>query len=190
MERTPERVRRPGGVGKPRRVPVPTLVGLVAGPGHPRAAEGGAPGGIGLLADLFGADYSVAFRLAMPGADAQRAHLWAAAVFEGAPAPLRPVLVLGWRAGLGLRLGRPMRSADFVLGWRTVLDRPEAAVLAAAGPLIEAANIVLVDNAGITWVTAVNYQRAAGRRLWSAIAPAHERSLPLLLTRAARLLTR
>jgi hypothetical protein len=162
MMRIPVFRTSPGTVGRASRAPVPALPGL--------------------------ADYSVAFTLPVQGADAHDARTWARAVFAGAPAPLRPVLILGWRVGLGLRLG-PARSAEHVLGWRVVENRPELVVLTAASPLVEATNIALVDRSGLTWTTAVRYRRAAGRFVWGAAAPVHEQTLPHLLTRAARSLT-
>ena len=36
---------------------------------------------------------------------APSAELWARSVFEGAPAAVRWFIVIGWRVGLGLRLG-------------------------------------------------------------------------------------
>ncbi|SNQ51925.1 conserved hypothetical protein [Frankia canadensis] len=134
-----------------------------------------------------GDDYSVAFTLAYPDANAHSARDWARAVFEGSPAALRPVLIVGWRLGLRLRLG-PLRSPTHVLGWQVTEDEPGRIVLTAPSPLVEASNAALVEASAVTWVTRVRYRRAAGRLLWKAAAPVHERTLPLLLTRAGRAL--
>jgi hypothetical protein len=140
------------------------------------------PGGIDL--DFGRTDYEVAFRLPLPGADANGAGWWARAAFGGMPAAPRAVLLLGWRFGLRLRLG-PSRSPDYVLGWRLAERRPHVAALTAPSPLIDAVNIVLVDPSGVTWVTLLRYRKAVGRFMWAAAAPVHELTMPYLLNRAA-----
>jgi hypothetical protein len=61
----------------------------------------------------------------------------ARSVFEGAPVAMRWFMVVGWRLGLGLRLGP--RTPEHVLGWRITgrggqLTDPRAAILDALRP--------------------------------------------------------
>lgn len=132
-------------------------------------------------------DYTVAFALAVPDAADRTAQDWARTVFEKGPTALRPALIAGWRLGLRFDLG-PRHSPTHVLGWRILEDAPERIVLTAPSPLVEATNSVLVEESTVTWATQLRCRRTAGRLLWQAIAPVHERTLPHLLTHAARIL--
>jgi hypothetical protein len=156
---------------KARRVPVPALTGTSTGTG----------------AAVERADYEVAITLPTPGADAHQAEAWARAAFGAVPAVARLVLLVGWRYVLWLRLG-PTRSADHVLGWTIAERRPDRFAMSAPSPLIAAMNVILVDAAGVTWVTAVRYRRLLGRLLWRAAAPLHQLTIPYLLRRAAKAL--
>jgi hypothetical protein len=134
-----------------------------------------------------GAGYASAFRLRAAGPGSER---WARAVFEGAPAPLRPVLVAAWSLGLGLRLG-PRPSAGHVLGWEIEHSDADMTVLHARSRLIDAWNVVAApegDGADLVWATFVRFNRPPGRPLWAAAAPVHHVILPYLLRRAGRAL--
>ena len=111
---------------------------------------------------------------------------WARRTLEGAPAPVRVLLVVGWRFGMLLRLG-PLRPVPGrVLGWPVVERTPESVRVAVAGPLFDAQNTVEVAGEVVRWTTTVQYHNALGRLLWAIAAAVHQRSLPLLLKRAAR----
>ncbi|MFC1410088.1 hypothetical protein ACEZCY_12535 [Streptacidiphilus sp. N1-12] len=105
-------------------------------PKAPRARRIEVPGEIpgGGLPD---ADYASAFELTTPDARALTPAQWARGAFEGAPAPLRPVLLLGWTLVLGLRLG-PRPSPDHVLGWPIRDAGPDSVTLEADSRLLAA----------------------------------------------------
>jgi hypothetical protein len=130
-------------------------------------------------------DYASAFRLATPRARVRTPELWARAVFEDAPALLRPVLVFGWRVGLGLRLG-PRSSPGYVLGWSMSGIGPDTVTLGAESRLLRARNVVVVDESSVTWVTLVRFERPVARRIWAVTSVVHHRAIPYLLGRAAR----
>ena len=83
-------------------------------------------------------------------------------MFEEAPALLRPILVFGWRVGLGLRLG-PQRSPDYVLGWSMTGAGPDTVTLEAESRLLRARDVVVVDESSVTWVTRVWFERPVAR---------------------------
>jgi hypothetical protein len=130
-------------------------------------------------------DYASAFRLATPRARVRTPELWARAVFEDAPALLRPVLVFGWRVGLGLRLGR-RPSPGSVLGWSASDVGPDTVALGAESRLLRAWNVVVVDESSVTWVTLVRFERPVARPIWAVTSVVHHRAIPYLLGRAAR----
>lgn len=80
-------------------------------------------------------------------------------------------LVLGWRFGLGLRLG-PQRSPSHVLGWKIVRSTPHAIILEVQSLLLTAHNVVQVQDAGVLLTTFVRYERAR-RRPPSGRSPPH-----------------
>lgn len=132
-----------------------------------------------------GTDYAVAFRLdALPGSLAS-AEQWARAVFEDPPGVVRLGLQFGWRVPLQLRLGSS-KSPDTVAGWPIAESAPTRCLLRADSPLISASNSATVDDAGVLWITEVNYRSRLGRILWSLAAPAHQITLPIFMRMAAR----
>jgi hypothetical protein len=130
-------------------------------------------------------DYASAFRLSTARARNRTPELWARAVFEQAPALLRPILVFGWRVGLGLRLG-PRPSPGFVLGWSVRSAGPDTVTLGAESRLLRAQNLVVVDESSVTWVTLVRFERPLARPIWAVTSVVHHRVIPYLLGRAAR----
>ncbi|MFD0023910.1 DUF2867 domain-containing protein [Streptomyces sp. NPDC058382] len=132
-----------------------------------------------------GAAYASAFELPSAQARARTPEQWARAAFEGAPAPLRGMLVLGWRFALGLRLG-PRPSPGHVLGWPVAETGPDAVALEARSGLITARNVVTVSATGVVWSTFVRYESRIARPVWAAIAPVHHLAIPYLLARANR----
>jgi hypothetical protein len=131
------------------------------------------------------ADYASAFRLATDGARERTPEQWARAVFEGAPALLRPFLVFGWHRVLGLRLGR-RPAPGYVLGWSMADPGPDRVTLEAESGLLRAANVALVDESSVTWVTLVHYERPLARPLWTVTSLVHHVTIPYLLARADR----
>jgi Protein of unknown function (DUF2867) len=128
-------------------------------------------------------DYATAFSVPRRAADERSAEQWARAALEGAPAALRAFVVVGWRYGLGFRLG-PRASGDHVLGWRIASNMPDTIVLALQSPLVTARKVVRVETARVVMTTFVRYERPAGRALWCAVTPVHHRTEPYLLRRA------
>ena len=130
-------------------------------------------------------DYASAFRLSTTRARSRTPEMWARAVFEEAPALLRPVLVFGWRVGLGLQLG-PRPSPGSVLGWSMSEVGPDTVTLEAESRLLKARNVVVVDHSSVTWVTQVRFERPLARPIWAVTSLVHHRVIPYLLRRAGR----
>jgi hypothetical protein len=136
------------------------------------------------------ANYASAFALTTDAAATSTPLEWARAVFEGAPAAVRWCLVFGWTRVLRLKL-EPRNADGHVLGW-SVADSDlvvGSTELHAASPFLRARNIVMVDEATVTWVTLVHYSNAAARPLWAMARPIHHLTIRSLLARAARALT-
>ncbi|MFF7725203.1 DUF2867 domain-containing protein [Streptomyces sp. NPDC008001] len=129
--------------------------------------------------------YASAFELTAPGAPSLTPEQWARAVFEGAPAPLRRLLVAGWSGVLGLGLG-PRPSPGHVLGWLVSDSGAGSVTLDARSRLMAARNVVVTDGTRVVWTTLVRFERRTGGVLWGAAAPVHHAMVPRLLTRAAR----
>lgn len=106
---------------------------------------------------------------------------WARRTFDLLPPVIRRGMVLGWRLGLGLRLG-----PGGILGWAVSQDADGGVRMSADGPLCTAANIVRVTGGKIVWTTVVEPKNVLGRVLWAGAAQVHQRTLPLMLGRAAR----
>lgn len=133
---------------------------------------------------LVRSDYASAFEVSRQAADGRSAEQWARAAFEGAPAALRMFVVVGWKYGLGFRVG-PRSSPAHVLGWKIATKTPDAIALELQSPLVGAHKIVRVDGARVVMTTFVRYERLPARALWSAVAPIHHRTEPYLLSHAA-----
>lgn len=153
--------------------------------GDPRVHRIEVPRRITREAGFAAFDYASAFELASSGAPSRAPESWARAVFEDAPRLLRWVLLRGWRLGLGLRLG-PRPSPGHVLGWAVSDAGPDTVTLGARSGLIDARNIILVEDSRVVWVTLVRFERRPGGLLWAAAAPVHHLTVPYLVRRAAR----
>jgi hypothetical protein len=129
--------------------------------------------------------YASAFEVGTQETESQTPEQWARLTFEGAPVLLRWFVVSGWRFVLGLRLARPPSDSD-VLGWQIVESASHAVTLAARSRLLSARNIVRCQQQRITWITVVDFDRRAGRVLWSVAAPIHHATIPFLMQRAIR----
>jgi hypothetical protein len=140
--------------------------------------------GTARAADGLAADYASSFEIL--GADVGRysPRQWARAIFEGAPAVWRWVLIVGWRAVLRLRLG-PRPSPDHVLGWQIVAATPNTLTLQARSALVTAHKVLEVGDGRLTVSTLIRYESRSARLIWSALAPVHHVIEPLLMTRAA-----
>lgn len=141
------------------------------------------PDPVARTAEVGKADYTSAVRL--DGGPDISPEQWARGCLEGAPGWLRLGLVLGWTRVLRLRLGA-RRAPGTVLGWYVTESTGEATTLSAGSPLLEVQQHFVRDGDSVTWVTVVRTHTPLGRALWRVIAPMHELSMPILLTRAAR----
>lgn len=132
-----------------------------------------------------GTDYAVAFRLDPIPRNVATAEHWARAVFEGPPGVVRLGLQFGWRVLLRLKLGSST-SLDTVAGWPVAESTSTRCVLRASSPLMSATNSATVDDAGVLWLTEVNFNSRLGHVLWALAAPIHQLTLPIFLRMAAR----
>jgi hypothetical protein len=133
------------------------------------------------------ANYAAAFASTTDTAETRTPLEWARATFEGAPSVVRWCLVFGWTRVLRLKL-EPRNSDGHVLGW-SVADSDlvaEGTELLAASRFLRARNIVMVDEATVTWMTLVHYSNAAARPMWAVARPIHHLTIRCLLARAAR----
>lgn len=143
------------------------------------------PAGVRATGALPDPDYASAFEQPIPRTPPRTAEAWARAVFEDAPPAMRWFMRTGWRFPLRFRLAPP-GAPGHVLGCRIIHSEPTAFVLEQRSPLMTAHNVVLVEPARIVWATLVRYRSPLARPLWSVAAAIHHRTLPRLLTRAAR----
>lgn len=125
------------------------------------------------------------FSAAITAGDPRDAEALARAAWEGAPAVLRWIFVIGWRLGLGLRLG-PLHSPDHVLGWKILRREPDGVTVEAASGLLSAYNSFERREECLVWSTFVNYRSGAGRMGWLAITPLHRLLVRIALGRAVR----
>jgi hypothetical protein len=111
---------------------------------------------------------------------------WARATFEGAPGPVRTILRLGWRWGLGLRLG-PFPAPGHVLGWPVLESGPDRMVLGVRSAVLGPCRLVFDAGAGrLLLTTAIRYEHRISRPVWTVVAPVHRVLTRLLVTHAAR----
>lgn len=106
-------------------------------------------------------------------------------MFEGAPGPVRHMLVAGWRLVLGLRL-LPGTADRSVLGWAVTSSTHDEVVLAAESRLLAAVKVIRRVDPDLIATTSVRYESAWGRAVWAVVLPFHLLIEPRLLARAAR----
>ncbi len=133
------------------------------------------------LADGFASDYHSAFARASDAGITARA--WADAILEDAPRWVRRLLVLGWRFGLGLDVGR-VDAPDTVLGMHVTSEDDACVVCEMRSRLLIARNVFVLDDGRIIWVAMVRFRSRLGRVLWTAATPLHHLMVPWLLRRA------
>jgi hypothetical protein len=123
--------------------------------------------------------FAIDLALAAPSAEG-----WARSVFEGAPVAVRWFVVVGWRLGLGLRLGP--RTPEHVLGWRITGRGANSLTLEQQSWMLTAQLVCWTSNQRSMHATFVRYDRPAARWLWPPVSLLHRRIVPYLLLRAAR----
>jgi Protein of unknown function (DUF2867) len=113
------------------------------------------------------------------------AEQWLRATWEGGPAVVRLFLTLGWKYGLGLRLGSTSDTTR-VLGWHIVDSVPHCVTVAADSRLLRAENVLTVDDGRLTWRTVVVPKNTAGRVMWTLASIIHRWLVPRSVRRAIR----
>ena len=129
------------------------------------------------------AGWSCGYAAVVP-ADTRSAEEWARAVWEGAPAALRLLMVAGWRLVLRLKLG-PRSDDGHVLGWTITNRSPDQVVVEAVSPLLTAQNTFLRDGDRIVWSTFVRYERGVARLVWLPVSLLHRLLVRFSLGHAA-----
>lgn len=129
-------------------------------------------------------DFACAYDVAIAPGDHRSSEQWARDLWEGAPAPLRWFMVVGWRVVLGLRLG-PRPSPEHILGWRIVERRPEETVCRLESRLLTARNTFRAADGRLTWSTYVSYRRTPARLIWPPLSLVHRALVRDRLRRAA-----
>jgi hypothetical protein len=128
-------------------------------------------------------DYHDTFTVQVGDGASGSAERWIREVFEGAPAPVRSFLWLGWSM-FGARLG-PCRSPTHVMGWRIEENLPDHIRLVVEWAVGLRANLVLRTHASsVTLAMFVRHHRWASRMLWPAVVPVHHD--PAIPTRPRR----
>jgi hypothetical protein len=138
-----------------------------------------------LVGTVPGAQYASAFLLSDPRPRDLTPEQWARGAFEDPPRLWRWVLNVGWRFGLGLRLG-PSNSRHHVAGWPIAASDAGSIVLAADSRILTARDVFVVSDAGVTWVTIVRFDRPMARIVWGLAAPVHHLTVPWLFRRPSR----
>lgn len=130
-------------------------------------------------------DFACAYEVSLPRGDARSSEQWARVVWEEAPAPLRLVMLTGWKLVLRLRLG-PRHSPDHILGWRITARDPARTVVWLDSWCLGASNVFRTADGRLAWSTFVSYERSAARVIWPLAAPLHRLIVRIALRRAAR----
>jgi hypothetical protein len=131
------------------------------------------------------ADFACAYEITAGAGDVRSSQQWARAAWEGAPAPLRWFMAMGWRLVLGLRLG-PGPSPDYILGWRIVEDRADKTECQSRSWFLNACNVFSIDDGRLVWSTLIVYERPIARVVWLPVSLLHRPLVRLTLRRVAR----
>jgi hypothetical protein len=108
----------------------------------------------------------------------------ARAVFEGAPRPVRWLLLVGFRYGLNLRLAS-RASPEHVLGW-AIIDRDANSITIESRSWYLTSRLLFqTEEARVKLSTYVHYDRPIAKVLWPPVSILHRQILPRLLRHAA-----
>lgn len=141
------------------------------------------PAAVRAVDPLNAIDYTDAFEADTAGTNARSPEQWARATFDGAPAPMRWSLLVGWRAVLGLRLG-PLRSPDHILGWH-VHDRTASSIVLELRSWFLTCHLVFwTSDTRLVFSSSVRYGRKIGRVVWPLVSIIHRCAVPYLLRHA------
>ena|SRR5579885_1680466 len=131
------------------------------------------------------ADFCCAYEIDVASNDQRSPEEWARSAWEGASAPLRWFMVIGWKFVLGLRLG-PRSSTDHMLGWRIVERTPELTVCQLDSSFLHATNSFRRSDGRLVWSTFVFYDRPIARVIWPPVSLIHRLLVRVSLRRAHR----
>lgn len=129
-------------------------------------------------------DYSDFFEATVATTDGRTPEQWARAVFEGAPPPVRWFLVVGFRYGLGLRLG-PRSSREHVLGWAIIDTESNSLTLESRSWLLTSRLVFQTESSRVTQSTFVRYDERIAAIVWPPVSILHRQIVPRLLRHAA-----
>jgi hypothetical protein len=130
------------------------------------------------------ADFACAYDAHIGPSDNRTAEEWARAAWEGAPAPLRWFMLVGWRVVLGLRLG-PRPSPEHILGWRITTRAPDLVVCELESRMLRASNTFERIDERLVWSTFVTYTRPIAHVIWPPVSLLHRPLVRLALRHAA-----
>jgi hypothetical protein len=130
------------------------------------------------------ANYCWTYTTHAPSADRLTAELWLRHIWEDGPKSVRVFLRLGWRFGLGLRLG-PADSSH-VLGWGIDATTNTTVAVSAKSPILRAQNTLIASGDLIRWQTDVYYENLMGRLIWRPASLLHQRIVPWSVRRSIR----
>jgi hypothetical protein len=128
------------------------------------------------------ADYEDAFTASTEHALSRLPEDWARYVLEGASAPMRWFLRVGWRFALGF----PLTTTNSVLGWPVVAESAEWVALRQQSWLFGVALLMRISDGELTWATRVKYRSPVSRAAWSLVGLIHRRFAPRAVHRAAK----
>jgi hypothetical protein len=151
---------------------------------EPRAVEVAVPAAVGELALLDRVDYEDAFQVDTPLR--RTPEQWMRAFIEDAPQwfQLLWINLLG-RGILRAPIG-PMGAPDYVLGWKVIVDRPDAFAVGLDGTNGLLARLIALTPTGhAVLATQIRLDSTPVRMLWPAIRGGHRFFAPYLLSRAA-----
>jgi hypothetical protein len=131
------------------------------------------------------ADFACAYEVPIADGDTRSTEEWARDAWEGSPAPLRWLMLAGWRFVLGLRLG-PRSSSDYILGWRITDRRSDQTICRLESPFLHAVNMFERVDGQLKWSTYVVYDRAVAKVIWPPVSLLHRPLVRIALGRAAR----
>jgi hypothetical protein len=132
-------------------------------------------------------DWQYSARVVVPTAQAD-SQAWARACFERSPVAMRGFLVVGWM--LLLLEGWPRSDGSHILGW-PITPNAEGTVLQRRSRLgLHATLVFTVRGESVTFSSAMSFTRLIARVAWMGVAPVHRWAVRVLLTRAARTMSR
>ncbi|MEV5574800.1 hypothetical protein AB0L06_32595 [Spirillospora sp. NPDC052269] len=135
-------------------------------------------------------DFACSYEVAIATGDQRTSEQWAREIWEGAAAPLRWFMIIGWRFVLGLRLGPLTSSPEHILGWRIVTNGADEVVCRLGSGSLDADNVFQRLDDTFVWSTFVTYKRRRARVVWPPVSLIHRLLVRISLQRAAEAASR